>query len=167
MQSGAWCFPNLAVIAKNNKDTYEKYLRAIFKFGEELRHDGFNDNCEGWRQFKVSEPHDMKSYWLCLKRGGTMKAPGIIHFCHLCQCRSNDIALPNMVPCLFDFRSDGKNRCFHLPVIVGACIAQSKIELAKLARCPVAQQVVRACLAGDINYYNLYNNCKLHLLRNG
>jgi hypothetical protein len=36
MQSGAWCFPILAVIAKDNKDTYEKYLRAIFEFGEEL-----------------------------------------------------------------------------------------------------------------------------------
>jgi hypothetical protein len=59
MQSGARCFQILAVIAQDNKDTYEKYLRAIFEFSEELRRDGFNDNCKGWRQFKVSEPQDM------------------------------------------------------------------------------------------------------------
>jgi hypothetical protein len=50
MHSGAWCFPILEVIAKDNKDTYEKYLFAILEFREELRGDGFNDNCEGWRQ---------------------------------------------------------------------------------------------------------------------
>jgi hypothetical protein len=71
-----------------------------------------------------------------------------------------------MVPC-FDCLSDGKNRCFHLPVIDGACIAQSKIELANIVRCPVIQQVVRAYLAGDGNYYNIYNDCKLHLVRTG
>jgi hypothetical protein len=32
MYSGAQCFPILAVIAQDNKDIYEKYLRAIFEF---------------------------------------------------------------------------------------------------------------------------------------
>jgi hypothetical protein len=50
-QSGAWCFPIIAVLAKDNNDTYEKCLRAIFEFGQELRTEGCNDNCEGLKQF--------------------------------------------------------------------------------------------------------------------
>jgi hypothetical protein len=56
---------------------------------------------------------------------------------------------------------------FHLPVIDGTCIDESKLELVLLFRCPLAHQVVWTCLSGDVNYYNLYNECKLHLESNG
>jgi hypothetical protein len=41
IQSGAWCFPIMDVVAKENKQTYDKYLRQIFEFGKELRQHGF------------------------------------------------------------------------------------------------------------------------------
>jgi hypothetical protein len=70
MQSGSWCCPILAVVAKDNKTTYDKFLRPIFEFGKELHHHGFDDNGEGWLPLNVSEPQDMKSNWLYLQRGG-------------------------------------------------------------------------------------------------
>jgi hypothetical protein len=137
MQSGAWCFPILAVVAKDNTQTYDKYLRQIFEFGKELRHHGFDDNSEGWLPFNVSEPQDMKSNWLCLQRGGAAKGPGVTHLCHLCQCKSDDISLPKFLTygkCIVK----GKIICVHLNLIDDYAIAHAKQELARLDRCPIA-----------------------------
>jgi hypothetical protein len=98
LQSGAWCFPALSFLATESMGTYEKYIRPIYEYCEELGTVGVPKN--RWKPFLVSEPQDMKSNWLCLKRGGPAKSPGIKHFCHLCQIRSNDISLPNQLPCL-------------------------------------------------------------------
>jgi hypothetical protein len=85
LQSGAWCFPILSILAKYNKGTYEKYLRPIFEYCEELRTLGVTTL--GWKPFIFSEPQDMKSCWLCLHRGGAAKSPKlnlIIYF--NCAC---------------------------------------------------------------------------------
>jgi hypothetical protein len=145
MQSGAWCFPILAVVAKDNKQTYDKFLRPIFEFGKELRHHGFDDNGEGWLLFYASEPQDTKSDWLCLQRGGPAKGPGVTHVCHLFQCRSDDISLPNLLTCGKGIVK-GKIRCVHLNLIDDYAIAHAKEELARLDRCPIASIVRRAYL---------------------
>jgi hypothetical protein len=36
MQSCNWCFPIMMLIAKDDKDTYNKYLRDAFKFCDRL-----------------------------------------------------------------------------------------------------------------------------------
>jgi hypothetical protein len=54
-----------------------------------------------------------------------------------------------------------------LPVIDDTCIAETKLELPRLVRFYLAQQVVRYCLVGGDNYYDLYNDCKLYLVRTG
>jgi hypothetical protein len=169
MQSGAWCFLILAVVAKDNKQTYDKFLRPIFEFGKELRHHGFDDKGEGWLPFNVSEPQDMKSNWLCLQRGGPAKGPGITHFCHLCQCRSDDISLPNLLTC-GKCIVKGKIRCVHLNIIDAYAIAHANEELARLNRCPIASIVRRACAlqtGGCQDYYKPYQQCKLHIVKTG
>jgi hypothetical protein len=75
LQSGAWCFPILSILAKDNNGTYEKYLRPIFEYCEELRTVG-GPNL-GWKPFIVSEPHDMQSCWICLHRVGAAKSPSV------------------------------------------------------------------------------------------
>jgi hypothetical protein len=78
--------------------------------------------------------------------------------------RSDDIFLPNQLPCFKCFCT-GNNRCFHLSVLDGSCIIESKQELARLSTCPIAHQISMACFDGD--YYHLYNERKLHLVKMG
>jgi hypothetical protein len=59
LQSGAWCFPSVSILAKDNKGMYEKYLRPIFGYCEELRAAGVPKH--GWKPCIISEPQDMKS----------------------------------------------------------------------------------------------------------
>jgi hypothetical protein len=168
-QFGAWYFPLLGVVAKDNTQTYDKYLRHVFEFGKDLRHHGFDDNDEGWLPFNVSEPQDMKSNWLCLQRGGAAKGPGVLHFCHLCHCRSDDISLPNLLTC-GKCIGKGKIRCDHLNLIDDYDIAHAKEELARLDRCPIASIFGCACAlqtGGCQDYYKLYQQCKLHIVKTG
>jgi hypothetical protein len=65
----------------------------------------------------------------------------------------------------YNFLCTGNNRFFHLSVLEGNCIAEAKQELARLAMCPVSQQITRACVYGV--YYRLFNECKLHLVKMG
>jgi hypothetical protein len=89
MQSCTWCFPIMMLIAKYDKDTYDKYLRDIFEFCDRLRTEGLDE----WKPFKITDPQGMKSLQLCLTRGGAAKWK---HYCcHLCQIHSDDIALCN------------------------------------------------------------------------
>jgi hypothetical protein len=98
LQSGAWCFPILSILEKDNKGMYKKYLRPIIEYCEELITVGVP--ALGWKPFLVSEPQDMKSCWLCLHRGGAANSPSVKHFCHVCHTiRSEDIALLKQVPC--------------------------------------------------------------------
>jgi hypothetical protein len=57
-------FPITSIIAKDNKFTYNKFLRHIFEFSQELRDVEIPEL--GWKPFCVSEPQDMKSSQLCI-----------------------------------------------------------------------------------------------------
>jgi hypothetical protein len=56
------------ILAKDDKKTYNKYLRDISEEVDKLRNEGFPE-CE-WLPFDIAEPKDMKSFQLCLGRGG-------------------------------------------------------------------------------------------------
>jgi hypothetical protein len=172
LQSGDLCFPDLSLLTKDNKDTCEKYLWPIYEYCEELRTVGVPKN--GWKPFLVSEPQDMKSNWLCLKRGGPAKAPGVKHFCHLCQIRSNYIALPNQLPCLTCLDNgpdcDGHDlKCFNHPVMDAKTIRKAKEDLKKLETCPIASCVCKACQSHspECSFKKFYDDCKLHLVEVG
>jgi hypothetical protein len=68
IQSGNFCFPVAMLLAKDNKETYYKYLRDIFNYVQVLRSEGIPEL--GWLPFDIREPQDMKSFQLCLSRGG-------------------------------------------------------------------------------------------------
>jgi hypothetical protein len=139
LQSGAWCFPTLSLLAKYNNDTYEKYFRPIYQYCEELRTFGVPKN--GWKPFLVSEPQNMKSNWLCLKRGGPAKAPGVKHFCQLCYIRSNTNYLLNQVPCITCLDNgpdcDGRDlKGFHHPVMDANTIIKAKDDFEEVGDMP-------------------------------
>jgi hypothetical protein len=69
MQSSKRAYPITILLAKENTETYERYIRSIFQFTEKLRTEGLGE----WLPFSVAEPQYMKSLQLCLT------------FCHLCQ----------------------------------------------------------------------------------
>jgi hypothetical protein len=115
LQSGAWCFPIISIIVKDNKETYDKYLHPIFAYCEELH--AFGVPNKGWKLCLVSEPQDMTSRLICLHRGWAAKSPSVKHFCHLCHIiRSADISLPTQVPCPECVLSGSTMPCFHHPV---------------------------------------------------
>jgi hypothetical protein len=80
---------------KDNKSTYNKFLRHIFESGQELRAVGILEL--GWKPFRVSEPQYIKISQLCMNLGGAAKK--ILHVCHLCQKHSDDIARLNQTVC--------------------------------------------------------------------
>jgi hypothetical protein len=56
-------FSILMILAKDDKATYDKYLRDFFKFSEEISEKGLGD----WKPFKIADPQDMNLYnyvWL-------------------------------------------------------------------------------------------------------
>jgi hypothetical protein len=82
-------------LAKDNKETYNKYLREILNDVQVLRSEGIPEL--GWLPFDIPEPQDMKSFQLCLGRGGACK--GTNEFCHSCQLHSESVQLPNQIAC--------------------------------------------------------------------
>jgi hypothetical protein len=89
MQFCNWYFPIMIMIAKDDKDTYEKYLRDIFKFCDRLRTEGLDE----WKPFKIADPQDIKLLQLCLMRGGAAKVKHYVF--HVCHIHSDDIAMCN------------------------------------------------------------------------
>jgi hypothetical protein len=71
IQSSKNAFPITSIFTKDKKSTYNKFLRHIFEFGQELRDVGIPEL--GWKPFRVSEPQYMKSIQLCMNRGGAAK----------------------------------------------------------------------------------------------
>jgi hypothetical protein len=61
-------FPFTYMIVKDNKSTYDKFLRHIFEFGQDMRDVGVPEL--GCKPFRVSEPQDMKISQMCMNRGG-------------------------------------------------------------------------------------------------
>jgi hypothetical protein len=95
--SGSWCFPIISIIAKDNKETYEHYLRPIFEYCDDLRTVCVPEL--GWNHFLMSEPQNNKSCQLCLRRDGAAKSPGCTYFWRLCKIKSDDIAIEHQVTC--------------------------------------------------------------------
>jgi hypothetical protein len=84
------------------------------------------------------------------------------------MCRSNGIILPKKLTCL-SCQCTKNSGCSYRPVLNVWCIREAKLELARLARYPVEQHVLRACISGGIagDYYHFYNGCKLYLVNMG
>jgi hypothetical protein len=95
LQSGKFCFPVAMILAKDNKETYNKYLREIFNDVQVLRSEGIPEL--SWLTFDIPEPQDMKSFQLCLGRGGACK--GTNCFCQLCQLHSDSVQLNELHLC--------------------------------------------------------------------
>jgi hypothetical protein len=52
LQSGKFFFPFAIILAKDNKETYNKYLRDIFNYAQLLRSKGIPEF--GWVPFDIS-----------------------------------------------------------------------------------------------------------------
>jgi hypothetical protein len=116
-----------------------------------------------------------------LAQGGAAKSPSVKHFCHLCHTiRSDDIALPNQVPCAScdnqqececDDNQIKRNnkKCYHHPVMDAQAVQRAKIELVQLQMCPIASHVMQACRAHGSggNFEAFYAACKVHLINVG
>jgi hypothetical protein len=140
LQSASWCFPVICIIAKDDKNTYEKYFREIFEFCQKLRTESFN----GWQPFRISEPQDMKSTQIVLNRGGAAKVKQ--DFCHLCYCTSTQLALPNQVPCKKCREVVGTiPLCHHHCVCDGDCIAKAELKLSQLESSVDNKRLIAAC----------------------
>jgi hypothetical protein len=102
----------------------------------------------------------MNSNWLCLQLGGgAAKGPGVTHVCQLCQCRSDDVFLPNLLACGKCIVSKGKIGYVHQKLIDDYDIAHAKQELERLDRCPIMSIVGCACVlqtGGCQDYYKLH-----------
>jgi hypothetical protein len=106
-------FPITSIIAKDNTSAYNKFLRHVFDFSQELQDVGIPE--PGWKPFCVYEPKYMKSSQLCINRGGAAKQ--IPYFCHLYQKHSDDIARPNQTVCGKCARIYGSGSCYHYPMM--------------------------------------------------
>jgi hypothetical protein len=83
------------LLAKDNKETNNKYLREIFNDVQVLRSERIPEL--GWLPFDILEPQYMKSFQLCLGWGGACK--GTNYFCHLYQLQIDSVKLPNQIAC--------------------------------------------------------------------
>jgi hypothetical protein len=57
MQSCKRAYPITMLLAKDNKDTYERYIHPILEFTKNMRTEGLGE----WLPFTIAEPVDMKS----------------------------------------------------------------------------------------------------------
>jgi hypothetical protein len=162
IQSSNNAFPITSIIAKDKKSTYNKFLRHIFEFGQELRDDGIPEL--GWKPFRVSEPQDMKSSQMCMNRGGAAKQ--IPYCCQLCQKHSDDIDRPNQTICGKCARICETGSCYHYPMTDSDVI--KKMLDKKIGSTDEAQRVSFVCeqlYGGD--WYAFYAACDLHLVAFG
>jgi hypothetical protein len=110
----------------------------------------------------------MKSCQLCLKRDGTAKSLGCTYFCHLCQIKSDDIAIENQVPCCLCPEDVAvlKHKCFHHPVTTKRTIEKAIFELERLKTFPIASCLRHCCREhnADSDFHFFYRDaCKVHL----
>jgi hypothetical protein len=117
-QSGKLCIPISMVLAKDNKQTYDKCLQPIFDDVDNIRTFSIPE-CE-WLPFKIPEQQDMKSFQLCLKSGGACK--GMNYFCHPCQLHSDNVQLPSQLlygHCVVPHPTNRYHHCTHDIVYCG------------------------------------------------
>jgi hypothetical protein len=62
IQSSKWDYPIIMIPAKDNTDTYDKYIHPIFEFKELMRTQGLGERLP----LSVAEPQYMKLQQLCL-----------------------------------------------------------------------------------------------------
>jgi hypothetical protein len=163
LQSGKFCFPVAMILAKDDKQTYNKYLRDIFEEVDKLRNEGVPE-CE-WLPFDIAEPQDMKSFQLCLGRGGACK--GTNYFCHLCQLHSDNVQLPNQLPC-----TCCSSACYHHAMHDKLHCDEAAPKLEALNRKEEVVHllsVVRKIKAkrGKNQWEMLYDKCSIHLVADG
>jgi hypothetical protein len=141
IQSRNNAFPITSIIAKDNKPSYNKFLRHIFEFGQELHDDGILEL--GCKPFRVSEPQDMKSSQLCLNHGGAAKQ--IPYCCHFYQKHSDDIACPNQTVCGKCARICETGSCYHYPMMNADVIHKILEKKKRLDQTDEAQRVSFVC----------------------
>jgi hypothetical protein len=81
-QSRKFCSPLTLFLAKDNKETYNKYVRDICNDAQVLISEGIREL--GWLPFDIPESQDMESFQLCLGRGGHAKVPTTFATCASC-----------------------------------------------------------------------------------
>jgi hypothetical protein len=125
MQSCNWCFPLTMLIAKDDKDSYDKYLRDIFKFCDRLRTEGLDE----WKPFKIADPQDMTLLQLCLTRGGAAKAKH--YLCNLYQIQSDDRASCNETTgsCTYAHTAENGHKFHHERLVNVDCIVEARREV--------------------------------------
>jgi hypothetical protein len=163
LQSGKFCFPVAMIFAKYDKQAYNKYLRDIFEKVDKLRNEGVPE-CE-WLPFDISEPQDMTSFQLCLGRGGACK--GMNYFCHLCQLHSDNVQLPNQLPC-----TCCSSACYHHAMHDKFHCDEAVPTLEALNR---KEEVVHLLSVvqkmkekrGKNQWEMLYGKCSIHLVADG
>jgi hypothetical protein len=161
IQSSKNAFPITSIILKDSTSTYNKFLRHIFEFGQELRDVGIPEL--RWKPLRVSEPQNTKSSQLCMHRGGA--AQQIPYFCHLCQKHSDDIAHPNQTVCDKCARICDKGCCYHYPMMDADMIQKLLEKKNTLATMDEAQRLTFVCeqlYGGDWDAH--YAACDLHLV---
>jgi hypothetical protein len=174
MQSDHWRFPLMTIMAKDNKSTYTKYFDHIFDFCNSVRVNGLvGSDGSQWQPFLISEPQDMKSHQICFGRGGAAKGPGIVHFCHLCMCTSDNIALSNQVQCEM-CKAAPTHVCLHRNIYGAAEVQRRREELAALKLVPLVTTIIQVCRDKvPIKYWDdpkkspwehLYENMPLYLV---
>jgi hypothetical protein len=145
MQSDQWSFPLITKMAKDNSRIYSRLFDHIFDFCDKVRDQGVtSSDGRQLNAFLIPDPKDMKSHQIFLGRGGASKGPGIVHFCHLCMCTSDKIALPNQMQCV-KRKYKGKVVCRHHDMCYAEDIANCKEELATLEQLPLAAKPIHIC----------------------
>jgi hypothetical protein len=147
MQSDQWCIPIMTLIAKDSKSTYQKYFSDILDFTNRMRTEGLTlDDGTRWNKFHIPDPQDMKSHQLYLGRVGAAKGHGVVNFCQLCMCMTDNIPVPNQVPFHHCLKKNNEF-CFHYDVNDRKLIQEAKEELLRLEADELAMKLKRMCEA--------------------
>jgi hypothetical protein len=174
MQSDQWSFPLIAIVAKDTKSTYTKYVDHIFDFCNSVRVNGLvGSDGSQWQPFLIPEPQDMKSHKGCPGWDGAAKSPGVVHFCHLCMCTINKIALTNQVQCK-TCNAVPTHICLHHNICGVAEAQRRREELATLEHMHLVTTIIQVCRdTVPIEYWDdpkkspwehLYGSMYLHLV---
>jgi hypothetical protein len=115
--------------------------------------------------FDIAEHQDIKSFQLCLGRGGACK--GTNHVCHLCKLHSDNVQLPNQLPC-----NCCSSACYHHAMHDKLHCDEASPKLEALNR---KEEVVHLLSVvrkmkvkrGKNQWEMLYDKCSIHLVADG
>jgi hypothetical protein len=160
LQSGKFCFPVAMIFAKDDKQTNNTYLWDKFEEADKLRNEGVPE-CERLH-FDIAEPQDTKSFQLCPGRGGACKRTN--NFCHLCQLHSDNVQLPNQLPC-----TCCSTKCYHHAMHAKLNCDKEAPKLEAINRKEEVVHlisVIRKMKAkrGKSQWEMLYDKCSIHIV---